>query len=116
MTTKVDLAKLVETQLPKTNQDIKISVESFAQLQKELHDSAEIIVPLMRNHLSNIQSVRMAFGREVVEILRSGRELLALSKNLPELEKLIKTLMLLKELATAENIELMRKLVREDKK
>lgn len=67
-------------------------IEFFKLVSNELDTAAKVIIPSLKSYLETVRDVRMAFGREVQEVLRSSRELTTIVKSRPELEQICETI------------------------
>lgn len=80
------------------------------ELTEELKTSSEVLLPLLREYLRDVRSVRMAFASEVKEILLSSRELTNVAKTAEELRDFGKACLLIKEILTPEFLEVLKRL------
>jgi len=88
-----ELDRLIEiTQnLDKENTKLLETREVFEELTRLINNQIVNINPIMRTYLEDIQSIRMAFGREIAHILEHVRQLNEIAKSEPQLQKLAKT-------------------------
>src|ERR1700681_1364535 len=77
--------ELIESRLKQANESLKVDITTFNTIANELNSTAEVITPLLRDYLSNVIDVRMAFGREVIHIIESARQLNVITKAPPEI-------------------------------
>ena len=65
-----------------------VDPEQINHLNSVLLASCDTMIPLLRKYLEEVRSIRMAFAREVQDILRSTRELNELAETGPRLKEL----------------------------
>lgn len=85
----------MDTKLDDTNRITKDAVDTFKELQNQLDVSASTLIPLLRTYLEEVRNIRMAFGREVIEIMRSVRELDGVTKSTEKLGQITESIIAL---------------------
>lgn len=90
------------------------TTELFQVLTNETLTAAETMIPIMRAYLADLVGVRMSFGREVQDILRSSRSLGESSKATADLVLLVKALQDLKAILTPEFVEILARITGKD--
>ena len=108
-TESINKLEQVEEKLKKANERLKIEIDTFNTLSNNLNSTAEVMVPMLREYLSNITEVRMSFGREVINIISSVRELNAITKATPEIDKACQALIELKKVLSEDLVSKIRK-------
>ena len=77
--------------------EVQLAISQIRLLQNELEVATSTLIPIVREYLKELTSIRMAFAREVQDILRSAREISGLTKTTEELRAFAINLAMLKE-------------------
>lgn len=101
--------------LDATNKILQDSKDFFDLLNNDLEKSAGVMVPILREYIENIRSIRMAFANEVKDVIRSAAELNGIAKGTGELIKFCETVQILQRVLTPGFIDQISRLAKDDK-
>ena len=104
-THKPTLTEVTDVNL-EAHKDLK---DTMQVLQNSIEVGMNVLIPVAKTYLTELRSIRMAFGQEVIHIVESSRQVRELVKHEPEFKKLVGTLL---ELDSALNDDLIAKLRR----
>lgn len=60
------------------------ALKDLNTLRESVNTGAEVLVPLLRDYLESVRSIRMAFDREVQHILQTSQQITEVTKNLEQ--------------------------------
>lgn len=89
----------------------KGNLELLQMLHNQIELASNTMVPLVRNYVNEVRSIRMAMANEVKDIIRSSQELQSITKHTPEIKELAITIEILKKQLTPEMVDLLKKIV-----
>lgn len=77
-----ELKRLEETEklLKIANELVKIELQTFTETNEQLSTTQEIMTSSLKKYLRDIQEIRMSYGREVIHLIESSRELNQITK------------------------------------
>lgn len=101
------------TDKPTRVETINEARNSVEMLEEELKRASDLLIPLLREYLRDVRTIRMGFAEEVVHIINSSRNLNELVKSTPQLLAYGEAVKKLQEVLTPEFIETIAKLKKE---
>ena len=91
--------------------ELKEAIKEIGLLQQELETGANILIPVVRDYLTNLRSLRMSFATEVRDILRDLRQLNEISKTTPQIKELVINIEALKKVLNSDTIDKLKKII-----
>lgn len=98
---------------PTRAETVEAAKDSIEVLERELERASNLLLPLLREYLKDVRSIRMGFAEEVIHIINSSRNLNEIVKQTPNLIEYVAVIKQLQETLTPEFIDMISKLKKE---
>jgi hypothetical protein len=76
-----------EKLVKKANETLQLELATFTDVSEQLSTTQQIMITSLREYMKNVIDIRMSYGREVVHMIESSRELNVITKGTGDIDK-----------------------------